>query len=127
MDFPAAARSVLFVGHFSNERIIAQAKNSLSQKGPSLTFTLDNGFRITGTSEKTTDDLNLSSDSGSVTTKTATAVQKLRELLSEGPMESKKIFEQFKAMQISQRTVEDAKKILNARAYKKKNSWYWQL
>ena len=127
MDFPAAARSVLFVGHSSDERIIAQAKNSLAEKGPSLTFTLDDGFRITGTSDKTADDLNQSSDAGTTMTKTETAVQKLRELLADGPMESRKIFEQFKAMRIGQRTVEEAKKIINARAYKEKNSWYWQL
>lgn len=79
MDIPAAARSILFVGHTSDNRVIAQVKNSLHPLGQSLTFSLDGGFHITGESSMTAEELSCCVDNGdALITKTNLAVDELK-------------------------------------------------
>ncbi len=127
MDIPAAARSILFVGHTAESRMIAQVKNSLHPLGRSLTFGLDGGFHITGESNMTAEELCNCADSGVALTKGDVAVEKLIELLSNGPMPSEEVFKRFEDMGIGKRTVSEAKKAAGVKSVRKDGIWHYEL
>ena len=127
MDIPAAARSILFVGHTAESRMIAQVKNSLHPLGRSLTFGLDGGFHITGESNMTAEELCNVADSGVALTKGDVAVEKLIELLSDGPMPSEEVFKRFEDMGIGKRTVSEAKKAAGVKSVRKDGIWHYEL
>lgn len=130
IDISAAARSVLIVGRVKDDpniRIMAQIKSSLAPEGKPIAFELDdeNGFSWIGEYDIDIDVL-LSgvSSAGSVLAK---AEKLIKEVLSGGPVLSEHIFEKAKENNISQRTLKTAKKNLNVKSAKKKDSWEWSL
>ena len=77
--------------------------------------------------EQYTADTQNCADSGVALTKGDVAVEKLIELLSDGPMPSEVIISRFKEMGISKRTVEDAKKKAGVKSRRIDKVWHWEI
>ncbi len=129
IDFRAAARSVLLVGRLKDNpgiRIVAHDKRSLAPEGKSIAFSLDaeNGFQWKGYCEATVDEV--LSGTGSVQTKTMLMEDELKKLLT-GPVPVEEVFRRATELNISERTVNIAKKNIGAHSVKLGSQWYWQL
>lgn len=127
IDIQAAARSVLLVSkheEYPGFRFIAQQKNNLAPLGDTLAFTLkDDGVKWLGKFPLSADDLS-NRDSGKVS-KEKLAVQIISNMLFSGERLSEEIMSRCFDEGISERTVNNAKKRLNIRAFRKKGKWYW--
>ncbi|WP_211237011.1 hypothetical protein [Aneurinibacillus terranovensis] len=82
------------------------------------------GFQWKGYCDTTVDEV--LSGSGTVQTKTMQMEDKLRELLVQ-PVSVEVVFHRAKELNISERTVNIAKKNIVALSVKLGNQWYWQL
>jgi predicted ATP-dependent serine protease len=130
IDFFAVARSVLLVGRVEGEpniRAVVQIKNNLAAFGHSKGFELsEGGFQWLGDYEITADEV-----LGGIAPKAnklEQAKQMLRGLAEKSNIvQSNEIFDIAKEMDISKRTLENAKKELGIRAKKINNTWYWEL
>ena len=129
IDIPASARSVLLVGRIKDNptvRVMAQVKSSLAPEGEPIAFELnkETGFRFIGKYNISIDDL--LNGTGNVS-KVEQAEKFLMEFLSDGtPKQQKIIQQQASYRNIGSRTLNDAKKNLNIKSFKKK-TWFWQL
>ena len=129
IDFRAAARSVLVVGRLKdNERIrvVAQDKNSLAPEGSSIAFELNEqtGFCWKGACEATVDDV--LNGTGKVQTKTMLMEEELKHMLS-GKVPAEEVQRKAKAMGVSKRTLDIAKKNLGIISEKVGDQWFWKL
>lgn len=110
IDFAATSRSVLITGvnpQDPTERIIAQPKATNAKPGDSLTYQItDKGFRWTGTSALTADDLMAAPP------RRAEALSKaadfLRTALADGPVSRPALLEKAEHARVSQRSLERA-------------------
>ena len=66
-------------------------------------------------------------DSGVSLTKGDVAVEKLIELLSDGPMPSEEVFKHFENIGIGKRTVSEAKKAAGVKSVRKDGIWHYEL
>lgn len=121
IDFTAAARSVLLAGKDPNsgQRALVHLKSSLAPNGPSVGYSLENGFEWTGVSDLTDRDLVAAEDlderrRGSV----EDAVAFLLEELGPGPVRVKAVEADAKEQGISERTLNRARKQLGIRSYR---------
>lgn len=131
IDFFAVARSVLLVARVASQpsvRVIAQIKNNLAQEGAPVAFELrDNKFEWIGKYDITVDEL-LGGYANGNGNKLLHAKKALKEWGNETAMLlSSEIFEKGKALGISQRTLEQAKKEIGIKAIRKGTKWYWEL
>lgn len=132
IDFRAAARSVLLVGRLRKEpnvRVIVHDKSSLAPEGKSLAFNLgnENGFYwLDGYGEITADELLCGY---AAETKTAMAEKLIRDMLEDGRERmAEEIFAVAKSKDISERTVNEAKrKIPNVKSRKVGKNWAWSI
>ncbi len=130
VDIQAAARSVLLVGRLKDDptiRVMAPTKSSLAPEGDPIAFELnkETGFRFIGQYDISVDDLLNGTSSIS---KLEKAEKFLKEFLSDGTPKTQKIIQQQAGYRdIGNRTLNDAKKNLNIKSFKKKNAWFWQL
>ena len=130
IDFFAVARSVLLVGRVEGEpnlRAVVQIKNNLAEFGHPKAFSLsENGFSWLGDYEITADEV-----LGGIApkaNKSEQAKQLLRDLAeTNNAMQSNEIFDLAEDMNISKRTLENAKRELGISAKKINNTWYWEL
>lgn len=132
IDFRAAARSVLLVGRLKNDknvRVIVHDKSSLAPEGKSVAFNLgnDDGFYwLEGYDDISSDELlcGVSNE-----TKTAKAEELIRDALDDGrEVAAEEIFRMAKSKNISERTVNLAKKNIDGLKTVKRNSkWYWYI
>ncbi len=127
IDFRAAARSVLIVGRVKDEpslRIVAHDKSSLAPEGKSIAFELnpETGFKWKGYCETTVDEL--LSGKGSVLSKVQQAENLLNDLLTDGEMLSDEIRVRANELDISNRTLKQAKQNLKIKAIRKGAKWY---
>lgn len=136
VDFTAAARSVMLVGvnsKNSNERGVVHIKSNLAPFGKSLGFKIDDGkFNWTGESNLTSQDI-LGSEFNK-TNKFDAAEEFLKNILEAGPVSQTEIIDAAKVRDISERTINRAKKSLNIVStqshYTGKQGggeWYWSL
>ena len=131
IDIVAAARSVLLLGRSpddSNVRLMAQMKNSLAREGPTLAFELmeNQGIRWIGEYDLAAEDiLSNSADLGS--SKLDIACDELKRVLSSGSRPCNEVYEALMTSNISKRTIDHAKKILNIVSTKQANEWFWSL
>ena len=130
IDFFAVARSVLLVGRIEGEpdlRAVVQIKNNLAAFGHSKAFRLtETGFEWTGDYEITADEV-LGGIAPKVN-KLEQAKKMLRELAETSTsVQSSEIFDMAEDLNISKRTLENAKKELGIKARRIGNSWYWDL
>lgn len=130
IDFFAVARSVLLVGRIEGEpnlRAVVQIKNNLAEFGHPKAFALsESGFSWLGDYEITADEV-----LGGIAPK-ANKLEQAKQLLRElsetnNAMQSNEIFDMAEELNISKRTLENAKKELGIKAKKINNSWYWEL
>lgn len=130
IDIPASARSVLLVGRIKDNptvRVMAQVKSSLAPEGEPIAFELnkETGFRFIGKYDISIDDLL----NGVVTTSKLEQAEKLlRDMLSDGSsIKQKQLQQQAKIRNISERTLNEAKKNVGVRSFRSNNEWYWKL
>ena len=130
IDFFAVARSVLLVGRIEGEsdlRAVVQIKNNLAAFGHSKAFRVtETGFEWIGDYEITADEV-LGGIAPKVN-KMEQAKKMLRELAETSTsVQSSEIFDMAEDLNISKRTLENAKKELGIKARRIGNSWYWDL
>ena len=129
IDFRAAARSVLVVGRLKDNkriRIVAQDKNSLAPEGSSIAFELNEqtGFCWKGACDATVDDV--LNGTGKVQTKTMLMEEELKRMLV-GRVPAEEVQKKAKAMGVSKRTLDIAKKNLGIISEKVGDQWFWKL
>ena len=130
IDFLAAARSVLSVGvspENEHMRIMAQAKNSICERGSSLVFTIsDDGMQWCGTSMLTADELSAAQPQRHKHQR-QDAMLWLKEYLRPGPQQSVNVIAAAQALGINEKAIRRAKEHLGVLAAKEGNNWYWRL
>jgi KaiC/GvpD/RAD55 family RecA-like ATPase len=127
IDFQATARSVLIVGRIKENptvRVIAHEKSSLAPEGDSIAFELDteSGFSWMGHYDISAEDLLSGSPKEN---KTKMAQQLIFEMLENGAVQQKVIWEKANSMGISKRVLDQAKKNLEVKSKRIDSSWYW--
>lgn len=133
MDITGAARSVLLLAKpkaTESTMYLAPIKNNLAAPGATLVFSVeDNRMFFDGTSEMSADQL-LESSSGDdvVLSKIELAEQKLLELFSkQQEWEALQLQDGLKHLDISKRTLDEAKKNLGIKSVKRETTWYWTM
>lgn len=125
-DQVAAARSVLTVTKHPNDKMLSlinHTKSSLSAKGKSLSFYIDdNGKIVWGDFIESA----MKSDEER-TTKTDTAKQLLQDFLTNGAMPQADIVAGAFEQGISKRTLDRAKSELGIKSYLTDKKWFWRL
>jgi len=130
IDIPASARSVLLVGRIKDNptiRVMAQVKSSLAPEGEPIAFELnkETGFRFIGKYDISVDDLLNGTSSVS---KVEQAENMLKDELSSGDsIPQKQLLFKAQIRNISERTLNEAKKNLRVKSVKRNDKWYWQL
>ena len=136
MDIRANARSVLLVGRLKDDpevRVVVHDKSSLAIEGRTIAFKLDddNGLEfIDGYEHVTAYDIlsTLPSSNNNSTTKVGQAAELIKDILTTRRIPANEIFARAKAMGISARTVNEAKKLIpGLRTIKNGNHWEWEL
>lgn len=129
IDIAATARSVLMISRDKEDsriRYVIPIKSSLAPEGDAIRFSLDKetGFTWLGKAEMTIEDISKSEDKMS---KKILAQNHLLRLLENEDKASNDIFLEMEKLNISKRTVQDAKKELAIDAYREGSTWYWHL
>ena len=134
IDITASARSVLLVGRLKSNpsiRVMAQIKNSLAKEGTPIAFELneDSGIRWIGEYDISVDELLAGSGDGAIVEsgKLSDAMQMLEDILQDGEIACTEIYDRFQETDISKRTVDSAKKMLEVKSIKRTDGWYWSL
>lgn len=127
-DQVAAARSVLTVVKHPNDKklsLINHTKSSLSARGKSLSFYIDeNGKIVWG---DFVDDISSGDDTDEKITKRDFAKDFLREVLACGSMSANEIYKAANEKQISEKTLQRFKKELGIISYSEGGMWFWKL
>jgi hypothetical protein len=130
IDFTAAARSVLVVGESledESKRILAQSKNSLTEKGASLVYQITNeGFFWCGTTQINADEL-LSNQPQKHQHQRQAVADWLLDLLRHGAKPATLIYDEGSAQGMAKRTIDRAKASLHVLTYKQNSRSYWKL
>lgn len=131
IDIATAARSVLLIGRLRDNpdiRVMTHLKSSLAPEGCSIAFEMvsDGGFRWIGPYDVTADDL-LGEVQPVEDSKLEKARSTLLNMLEQGQMPCVDIYKQFRDMDISERTVDTAKRMLKIKSTKNADGWYWSL
>ncbi|MCD8086380.1 MAG: AAA family ATPase [Clostridiales bacterium] len=133
IDVVASARSVLQVERDEEDqsiRVVHQIKNSLGPTGGCFRFEIrpETGFKWLGCDLAAgQENLPAKIEPPVFTTKMERAAHLIRQLLADGDMSSKEIYERLSEQGIGHRTAEDTKKEIGVRCYRKMKSWYWSL
>ena len=127
-DQVAAARSVLTVTKPPNNKtlsLINHTKSSLSARGKSLTFSIDeNGKIVWG---DFVDNISSGDDTEEKITKRDFAKDFLREVLAGGSVSANEIYSAANEKQISGKTLQRSKKELGIISYSESGMWFWKL
>lgn len=127
-DQVAAARSVLTVTKHPNNKtlsLINHTKSSLSARGKSLTFSIDeNGKIVWG---DFVDNANGNDDTEEKVTKRDFAKEFLRDILANGSVSANDISSAAEEKKISDKTLQRAKKELGITSYSEGGMWFWKL
>ncbi len=129
IDVSGAVRSIIAVGRRKgekSERIAVHVTSNLAQAGKALIYDLTDKIEWKSQEDIDPDGLFLSGDSDRRTKKDEAELELLT-LLAEGDTPATEIEEHFKNMGISFRTVNEAKKSLGVRSYRKGNQSFWAL
>ena len=106
---------------------MAQVKSSLAPEGEPIAFELnkETGFRFIGKYDISIDDL---LNGVATTSKLEQAEKLLRDMLSDGSaIKQKQLQQQAKIRNISERTLNEAKKNLGIKSVKEDGKWFWQM
>ena len=133
IDVVATARSVMQVErHIDNPdiRIVRQIKNSLGPSGGEIWFEInpDTGFKWFEPGQLIQQpELSTSVEEPEFQNKLEYAAYLIKNMLSDGDVLSKEAFERLSKQGVGRKTVEEAKKILGIKSYRKMRQWYWSL
>lgn len=125
IDIAAIARSILMISRDDEEssiRYMSQIKNNIGYEGPSISFTFSSkGFQWGNVVyRKEPDDI-----ANNPPLEKAKSV--ILSALDRGEVSSKELFNQLKALEISESTIRRALKAVGAVNYKKGTVWYWHM
>lgn len=131
IDIAAIARSILLIDRDREDpstRYMFHLKSNLAPEGCAIGFYFDEekGFQWTGPCETTLESLEYYEETESPNKRTL-AQELIKERLLKGDERSKEIYRVLEAKGIGHRTAELAKKDLGAKAYRKRDVWYWSL
>ena len=135
IDIVAAARSVVQIDcdiEDENIRIFKHIKSSLAPKGNEIQFSIDLYGNIvwrTDTVEISKAHLldSISAEDIRPKNKQETAVEMMKSILSNGPVEATVVERELLAAGMSERTIKIAKKAIAVISRKNKDKWYWCL
>jgi putative DNA primase/helicase len=138
IDFTAACRSVLLVGadpDDKHKRAVVQIKNNLAAFGEPMGYEIrDDSFYWTGATGLTAERILSNSSEQEEKTALEEAVGYLRESLTEGDRDAKEISSDARALGISLRTLERARRELGIKALQNRSAdqrrvsgWRWTL
>jgi Predicted ATP-dependent serine protease len=130
IDVVAAARSVLQVETDSenpNIKRVKQVKNNLAPKGPDVFYELSKeaGFHWLDNEQKET--VKSDRQKSKPVSKTEAMAVFIADKLQAGMVPANEILELYKGMQLSDRTIRNAKKQLGIVSIRKDGQWYWSL
>ena len=133
IDFAAAARSILSVGEYEGERLLAHVKSSLAPQGKSIRYELrDGSLNWLGVSDVTAEDIRVPQRVESESTVDA-AVAFLVSFFTDGPQPANATFKAAKIEGISERTLKRAKAQLGIESRRVsagnagEGEWRWSL
>ena len=133
IDIVASARSCLLIGTSPDDqsrRIMAVQKSNLAEKGKAIEFCFeDSKVDFLRQLDMTADELvnSFSPGSSRKKTKRETAKEVLLEMLTEGPMAQRDVMDAMDELNISPRTVDDAKRELGVESMRVRDGWLWHL
>ena len=131
IDVVASARSVLQVERTPEDeeiRIVKQIKNSLAPKGNDLIFEIrpDIGFRWL--EARSSEEVQQGTAAVELPkNKHELAAILLKKMLADGPLESTEVKRQLSQYRIGDKTMNEVKKDLGIKPYRKMRVWYWAL
>lgn len=131
IDVVASARSVLQVERTPEDeeiRIVKQIKNSLAPKGNDLIFEIrpDTGFRWL--EARSSEEVQQGTAAVELPkNKHELAAILLKKMLADGPLESTEVKRQLSQYRIGDKTMNEVKKDLGIKPYRKMRVWYWAL
>ena len=129
IDIAAIARSVLMITRDKDNpsvRYMFPVKSSLAPEGSAIAFSFNRqgGFSWLGKQEVSKE---LLASCNMDDSKMSFSIRVLSEMLSEKDELSSDMIRKLKLMDVSERTIQTAKKKLGIRSYRKDGAWYWQL
>lgn len=131
IDVVASARSVLQVERDKSDegiRVVKHIKNSLDKEGDDLMFEIrpGTGFRwleVSTSKPKKEEEIVTELPKS----KHELAAILLKRILADGPVESNEVKRQFSQYRIGEKTMNEVKKDLGIKSYRKMRVWYWAL
>lgn len=134
IDIVAAARSVIQVDcddEDENIRVLKHVKSSLAQKGNEIRFSIDRyGNVVWRTNNELLGD-SFSNESKTAVehhqTKQEIAVEMMKKILADGPVEATVVEKELSSVGMSDRTIKIAKKAIAVISRKSNGKWYWCL
>ena len=129
IDIAAIARSVLMISRDKENpslRYMFPVKSSLAPEGPAIAFTFNERLGFCWLGKRDVDKKALIRDS-SFENKKALATRTIDDILSVQPTMCSSIIRKLKLMDISERTINTAKKELGIISFRKGRAWYWRL
>lgn len=133
--FTAAVRSELMAGWADGQRIIAHAKHNVGPRGNTLAYSLEVDERTQvprlewqGEVDLDVEDLNKPAEKDDKK-QSDKALEFLKDVLSDGPVEAEKIAQLADQERISERTLKRAKATLNVQSIRRSedSKWIWEL
>ena len=126
IDIAAIARSVLMISRDKENpsiRYMFQVKSSLAPEGAAVAFVFNEALGFCWLGKREVDKTNLAAPSNE--NKKELALRIISEVLSNHPISSSSIVRKLKLMDISERTINLAKKELGIVSFRKNGSWHW--
>jgi RecA-family ATPase len=134
IDVAAAARSVLQIDTDEEDdevRILRHVKSSLAPKGKDTFFKITNNSLIEWTEKEmpTEQSGNQSIEKVQIlkTDKQTEIAERIKDLLADGPQNSKEMVEQLSLLGVSKRTIMSVKGILGIQSKRIDGTWFWCL
>ena len=128
IDIAAIARSVLMISRDKEDpavRYMFPIKSSLAPEGEAIAFSINEmGFCWLGKREL---DKEILKENKLADNKKTLAMRIIQSVLSDRDVPSKDIIKKLKYMDVSERTINKAKKDLGIVSYSGDNEWYWHL
>lgn len=131
VDVMAMARSVIQIEESDEDpriRYMRHVKSSLASPGKKLAYCIDSGGTMKWISSEEKDIKEYDGNrQDPMVKKTETVAVLLVQMLSAGPRTATSILDAFAQKDISERTVNNVKKMMGIKSYRKNGQWFWKL
>lgn len=128
IDVAAAARSILHIERYGDERTVRQIKNNLAPTGDDFKFTITqtDGFRWLEIDDKEVKENSINMVVRDMpNNKHELTAFLLKELLVEGEVPASEIKEVITRYEIGEKTLQEVKTTLGIKSVRRKKKWYW--